>query len=104
MNNNAKEIDEPSAERMSFRTTPHVKQIIQRAAVLAGVDDSTFVMEAAFKSAKATIKAHERTELKAVDHVAFFEALNDPPAPNETLREAARQHRRKVFQSTADAN
>lgn len=96
-NDNTKEIDELSSERMNFRTKPRIKQTIQRAAALAGVDDSTFTMSAAFQSAKATIEAYERTDLQAVDHVAFFEALDNPPAPTETLRNAARQHRRRVI-------
>ena len=34
-----KDFNERSSERMNFRTKPRIKQIIQRAAALAGVDD-----------------------------------------------------------------
>jgi valyl-tRNA synthetase len=69
---------------------------IQRAAALAGVDDSTFTMNAAYQAALATIAAHERTALQPVDHAAFFAALDQPPAPTAPLRQAFRRHRQTV--------
>jgi uncharacterized protein (DUF1778 family) len=43
-----------------------------------------------------TSGAHERTILKPVDHRAFFTALDDPPAPKETLRDAFVRHRETI--------
>lgn len=90
------EIDERSSERMNFRTKPRIKQTIQRAAALAGVDDSVFTMNAAYQAAAETIAAHERTTLQAVDHRAFFAALDNPPAPTDRLRAAFRRHRETI--------
>lgn len=81
-------IEERSRERMNFRIKPHIKAAIQRAAALAGVDDSVFTMNAAYKAAVETIAAHERTILQPVDHAAFFSALDNPPAPTDKLRAA----------------
>jgi len=89
-------IDERSSERMNFRTKPRIKQAIQRAAALAGVDDSVFTMNAAYKSAMETIAAHERTALQPVDHQAFFAALASPPEPTGKLRDAFARHRRTI--------
>jgi uncharacterized protein (DUF1778 family) len=89
-------IDELSSARMSFRTKPGIKGIISQAAALAGVDDSTFTMSAAYQAALTTIEAHERTRLQPVDHSGFFEALDNPPAPTDALRAAARKHRKRV--------
>jgi uncharacterized protein (DUF1778 family) len=89
-------LDGRSTERMNFRTKPHVKQTIQRAAALAGVDDSQFTMNAAYQSARETIEAHERTVLASVDHAAFFAAMDAPPAPTDALRAAFDRHRRTV--------
>ena len=44
-------VEERSSERMNFRTKPRIKQTIQRAAALSGVDDSVFTMNAAYRSA-----------------------------------------------------
>lgn len=89
-------VDERSSERMNFRTKPRIKQAIQRAAALSGVDDSVFTINAAYKSALETIAAHERTVLQAVDHEAFFAALDNPPAPTDRLREAFARHREMI--------
>jgi uncharacterized protein (DUF1778 family) len=89
-------IDERSSERMNFRTKPRIKQAIQRAAALSGVDDSVFTMNAAYRSAMETIAAHERTVLQPVDHAAFFAALDTPPAPTARLRNALARHRETI--------
>jgi uncharacterized protein (DUF1778 family) len=91
-----KAVDEPSTERMNFRIKPRIKQAIQRAAALSGVDDSVFTMNAAYRSALETITAHERTVLQPVDHAAFFSALDRPPEPTETLKAAVARHRKTV--------
>lgn len=88
----AGEIEERRSERMNFRIKPRIKAAIQRAAALAGVDDSVFTMNAAYKSAMETIAAHERTILQPVDHAAFFSALDNPPAPTGKLRAAFDRH------------
>jgi uncharacterized protein (DUF1778 family) len=88
--------DEPSTERMNFRIKPRIKQAIQRAAALSGVDDSVFTMNAAYRSALETIAAHERTVLQPVDHTAFFTALDQPPAATQKLKTAVARHRKTV--------
>ena len=90
------EIDERSTERMNFRTKPRIKDTIQRAAALSGVDDSVFTMNAAYNAAMETIAAHERTVLQPVDHAAFFTALDNPPAPTDKLRAAFERHKATV--------
>ena len=92
----AREFDERSTERMNFRTKPRIKEAIQRAAALSGVDDSVFTMSAAYRSALETIAAHERTTLAPVDHNAFFTALDAPAAPTDTLRQAFARHKATV--------
>lgn len=90
------EVDERSSERMNFRTKPRIKEAIQRAAALSGVDDSVFTMNAAYRSAMETIAAHERTLLQPVDHAAFFVALDTPPAPTDKLRAAFARHKETI--------
>jgi uncharacterized protein (DUF1778 family) len=90
------EVEERSSERMNFRTKPRIKKAIQRAAALAGVDDSVFTMNAAYRSAVETIAAHERTVLQPVDQLAFFTALETPPAPTERLQAAFRRHKATI--------
>lgn len=88
--------DEPSEARMNFRTKARIKKTIQKAAALAGVDDSTFTMSAAYQSALATIAAHERTTLGAIDHAAFFAAIDSSAEPTTKLKDAFAHHRDTV--------
>ena len=81
---------------MNFRTKPRIKQTIQRAAALSGMDDSTFTLNAAYQAALATINSHECTALAPVDHAAFFAALDHPPEPTPALQKAVRSHRKRV--------
>ncbi len=85
-------IDEPRSARMEQRTKPHVKEAIQKAAALTGVDETAFVTSAAYGQAQATIAAHEQTILSGTDRGVFFAALDKPAAPTETLREALEAH------------
>jgi uncharacterized protein (DUF1778 family) len=84
--------EERNSERMNFRVKPRIKAAIQRAAALSGVDDSVFVMSAAYNSAVRIIELHEQTVLSAADHAAFFAALDGNSAPNEKLRKALNRH------------
>jgi uncharacterized protein (DUF1778 family) len=93
----AQAVEERATARMNFRTKPRIKETIQRAAALTGVDDSVFTLNAAYKSALETIAAHERMMLAPVDHAAFFAALESPPKPTRALRDAFKRHRETVI-------
>jgi len=90
------EVDERSSERISFRTKPCIKETIQKAAALSGVNVSVFTMNAAYKAAIETIAAHEHTMLEPVDHEPFFAALDRPTAPTEKLRAAFARHKETI--------
>ena len=89
--------EERSLVRMNFRTKPRIKATIQRAAALAGLDDSAFTMQAAYQAARAVIQAHEHTELQGMDHAAFFAALDQPAPAPPTLKAAFQRHQRTVL-------
>ncbi len=88
--------DEPNSERMNFRTSSRIKKTIKRAAALVGVDDTSFLVSAAYRSAIATIAAQETTTLTAADHEAFFSALDDPPKPTQQLKDAFARHQETI--------
>lgn len=90
------DIEEKNTERMNFRVKPRIKQTIQRAAALSGMDDSVFTMNAAYQAALDTINSHERTTLQPVDHAGFFAVLDNPPEPTQALKDAAKSHSKRV--------
>lgn len=89
--------EERALVRMNFRTKPRIKAAIQRAAALAGLDDSAFTMQAAYQAARAVISAHERTDLHGIDHAAFFTALDQPAPVTPALRAAFQRHQHTII-------
>jgi len=83
--------------RFNFRATVALKDTIERAAALKGQDTTSFVRQAAYELAVTTIQAHEVTILKPEDHRAFFDALENPPEPTDSLRAAFASHRQRVI-------
>ena len=66
-----------------------MKDTINRAATLNGVDVSFFVVSAAYNAAQSTIEAHKVTVIESdADRKAFFDALDNPPEPTERLVDA----------------
>lgn len=89
-------LDERNTARMNFRMKPRVKQAIQRAAALSGVDDSVFAVTALYNAALATISTHEHSVVTERDFKAILAALDNPPPPNERMREAVEGYKRRV--------
>lgn len=81
------------AARFEARITPEVQRQLKRAAELEGRSVSDFVVTAALEAARRTI---ERTEtiLFTIDaQDRFWEAMHNPPPPNDALRKAFARHR-----------
>jgi uncharacterized protein (DUF1778 family) len=91
-----REISGKNDARMHFRTKEPIKARIQMAAALSGVDDTAFTMSAALREADRIIEAHEHTRLQAIDHAAFFAALDAPADPEEALLKAAERYKARV--------
>ena len=89
-------IDEPKTARMEQRTKAHVKERIQYAAALLGVDETTFVTNVAYKHARETIEDHERTVLAPEDRAVFFALIDAPALPADALKVAVKRHREIV--------
>lgn len=76
------------AERLGFRVDEQTKALIERAAQLERRKVTDFCTAALTEAARRTIAEHETLTLSEQDRIAFFDALVDPPAPNERLRRA----------------
>lgn len=92
----AADIEGPKTARMEQRTKPHVKAQIQQAAVLLGVDETTFVTSVALERARETIEDHERTILSANDRAVVLAALENTAEPTDELKEAMALRRERV--------
>jgi uncharacterized protein (DUF1778 family) len=76
------------AERLGFRVDEQTKALIERAAQLERRKVTDFCTTVLANAARRTIAEHETLTLSEQDRVTFFDALINPPAPNERLRRA----------------
>ena len=84
------------SERINLRLSEAAKRRIERAASAEGKTVSAFIVSSALESAERTIDRHETLALAREDAARFFEALADPPPPNDRLRTALEEHARRV--------
>jgi uncharacterized protein (DUF1778 family) len=83
-------------ERLGFRVDEPTKALIEHAARLEHRKLTDFCMTALTEAARRTIAAHETLVFSERDRAVFFDALVNPPAPNERLRRAFAEHKRRV--------
>ncbi len=83
-------------DRMHLRLDAKTKRKLERAAAYEETTVSAFVLANAVAAAERVIESHEKITLSARDWDVFFDALVNPPEPNEKLREAARRYRERV--------
>ena len=78
--------------RVSARVPENVHETLAEAAALVGATLNQFVVQSALEKAKEVIESERIIRLTEKDADAFFEALENPPEPNEALRAAAHRH------------
>lgn len=83
-------------DRLGFRLDADTKALIERAAELEHRKVSDFCVKALTDAARQTIAQHETLILSEIDRSAFFDALVNPPEPDERLLRALAQHARRI--------
>ena len=82
--------------RINLRLSQTAKRRIEQAASAEGKTVSAFILSSALETAEKTIDRHETLALARRDALRFFDALADPPPPNDRLRAALEEHDRRV--------
>lgn len=90
MNYNRKE------NRLVARTSPDVHATLQRAADYSGTTLSQFLIECAMEKARSIIERTETLHLSKSAADALFEALENPPEPNQKLINAFKEYKANV--------
>lgn len=88
--------DTVKQERMHIRLDAQSKQKLERAATYARKSLSEFVLGQALHAADEVIQEHETLTLNAADWELFLDALESPPKPNEKLKQAFTEHKKRV--------
>jgi len=70
--------------RLELKTTIQNKELLAQAALIRGVDMTSFIIEPALKAAREVI---DKLHLQKVEQEALFSALSKPTTPTEGLKD-----------------
>lgn len=82
----------PRDERIDLRVSSEQKSMLVRAALLAGMSVSSFMVAAAAQRARELLTEHEALTLSSRDWEAFLTALDREEAPSPRLQDAAQRY------------
>jgi uncharacterized protein (DUF1778 family) len=83
--------------RFDTRLSKEQKQLFERAAVLGGFRNLTdFVVYTVNEKAKSIVAENERFLYSNQDNVIFFDAVLNPPKPNNDLLKATEEFKNKL--------
>lgn len=83
--------------RLVARASVEVQELIKAAAELSGATISQFIIEAATTRAHNLIEKTRSIRLSLEGANNLFEALDNPPAPNQRLLDAASKFKKRGF-------
>ncbi len=75
-------------EALNLRIRPQVRELIDRAAELAGKNRTDFVLEAARRAAEDTLLDRSVFTVSSKAYRQFLARLDAPPKPNKRLRKS----------------
>ena len=78
--------------RLTARVSQELQELIKSAADISGATLSQFIVEAVTVKAKSVINSDRAIKLSLNEANAFFDALENPPAPNQKLINAMQKH------------
>ncbi len=77
-----------AAERLDLRIDPDKKELLKKAAAVTGGSMSDFVLRASLESAEQVLSSHSSIMLQSRAFDDFIAACEQPPAPNQALKNA----------------
>jgi uncharacterized protein (DUF1778 family) len=80
-------------ERITARVPENVHALLTRASTILGSTVNQFLVQAAIERAKQVVEEENVIRLSGNSTELFFETLDNPPAPNAKLLEAAQAHK-----------
>lgn len=75
-------------ERIEARTSPDIRELIEKAALLEGRSLSDYIISRVTEAARRTIQAHNQIALSERDQRAFANSLINPKPASDALKRA----------------
>lgn len=73
--------------RMELKTSAAMKELLNQAAALDGLDLTSFVLGPAIEKARRVLNEHNAIELSRQGQLALVELLTHRPEPTEAMKE-----------------
>jgi len=89
-----------NSERVDFRATPDIKQLIEQAASIMGMDVSSYLRATVVPAAQQVVDGYETRVLTDRDRDRLLSLLDQPGEVSETLKKAAECFRTAVQHGT----
>lgn len=80
-------------DRISLRTPPDVKTLLMSAAALTNQTMTDFLLNAGRKAAEQILAESRRITLNQTEWDRFMDLLDNPPPPNNALKQAMQRHK-----------
>lgn len=85
----------PRTARLEMRLTPEQKELLERAAAVAGLDLTAFALSVLTDRAFEVLERQTRTELSRRDQKRFLGIIESDEEPAPALKKAARKYRKR---------
>ena len=85
-------------ERFDIRLPASAKNLLQKAADINGSTLTALVLGAAMDKAREIMQAHQLLVLNTEDWNAFLAVLENPPEPNDVLKQAWADYHKAGFE------
>ena len=84
-----------SLPRITTRVDEETQSLLSEAAAIAGISSiNSFVLSAAIEKAKTLINEQHTVQLSLADARRLFDALDNPPEPNNYLTRAVSKYKK----------
>ena len=77
-------------ERIDFRVSLDQKSLLEKAAEIKNVSLSSYIISSSLRQAQIDLAENETLVLSNRDRDSIMEALENPPEPNDALKELFR--------------
>ncbi len=86
-------------EMFKFRIDIATEELMERARRHVNLDKSKFARQSIREKAESIIAQHEKTVFSENDWHIFFDAVENPPEPNERIKKAAALYKEEIASS-----
>jgi uncharacterized protein (DUF1778 family) len=76
----------PMRARIELKTTPDMKDLLQSAATLEGLDLTAFVISSAAEKARTVLTAHAQITHSVDQQLALIKLLTSPAKPTQAMK------------------